>query len=225
MNKIESLQDRWTRCNQAIHLLMKSNQPSTDCVPRGKSHVALSHSHLTRWKEKVPLKPSEMGKRLRILHCYVPTMIVCLFVPLSACFWHFRTFSCVPPICSQKETKRRNSPQSKRCCLTYELSGGDAECNMMGTHRLAALRWHPDEAENDILGAIHPQKAGNLDDVEAINSGMLHRSPFMEPPSCWCKLKNDLVQTHTAMPPLLSPQTKLYRNFSGPHTSYPTDSI
>jgi hypothetical protein len=30
---------------------MKSNQPSTDYVPRGKGHVALSHSDLTRGKE------------------------------------------------------------------------------------------------------------------------------------------------------------------------------
>jgi hypothetical protein len=94
LKDVESLQNGWTRWNQAIHLLMKSNQRGTGYVRRGTGHLALSHSHLTRWREQVLLGPSDMGKRLRILPCYVPTMIVCLFVPLSACFGRFRTFSC-----------------------------------------------------------------------------------------------------------------------------------
>jgi hypothetical protein len=50
--------------------------------------------------------------------------------------------------------------------VPYEYPEGDAELNVMEVHGIAVLRWHPEDAEDDVLGAMHQQEAAHADDVE-----------------------------------------------------------
>jgi hypothetical protein len=70
--------------------------------------------------------------------------------------------------------------------VPYEYPEGDAELNVMEVHGMAVLRWHPDDSEDDVLGAMHQQQAAHADDVEAALAipGMLRRSQVLKPPSC-----------------------------------------
>jgi hypothetical protein len=63
---------------------------------------------------------------------------------------------------------------------------GDAELNVMEFHGIAVLRWHPDNAGDDVLGAMHHQEAAHTDDVEDALAipGRLRRSQVLGPPSC-----------------------------------------
>jgi hypothetical protein len=70
--------------------------------------------------------------------------------------------------------------------VPYKYPEGDAELNVMEVHGIAVLRWHPEDAEDDVLGAVHQQEAAHADDVEDALAipGTLRRSQALEPPSC-----------------------------------------
>jgi hypothetical protein len=65
--------------------------------------------------------------------------------------------------------------------VPYKYPEGDAELNVMEVQGIAVLRWHPHDAEDDVLGAMHQQEAAHADeiidveDAEAI-SGTIRRS-------------------------------------------------